>query len=306
METANPSLTFADATKIVELRTKIVSTSSVLLGTAWAFFHAGAFDPLAFLLLAVSTFCVDLGTAGFNSYYDYQRGVDTIHTDVEQYKVLVHRGVDPRIALWISMGAFAFAAVFGLLLAAHVGWEILLLGAVSMGVAYFYSGGPVPISSTPIGEVFAGGFLGAVLLLLASYVQLGTLDVGALWLGLPSTILIGAILTVNNTCDVEGDARAGRRTLSILVGPGGARSLIAGQVAVTWLIAFALLPLGVVPPLGAIPLAVGATLSVLTLRGMHRRGYTHETKPASMQGVSLIFLVYTLSMLTALALRTVG
>ena len=43
-------------------------------------------------------------------------------------------------------------------------------------------------------------------------------------LGLPSSLVIAAILSTNNACDRVGDARAGRRTLAIVLGPGrGAR-----------------------------------------------------------------------------------
>lgn len=303
MESTFNAPTFGDALKIVELRTKIVSTSSMLIGTLWAYVSGNAFSLGTAVLFALATFFVDLGTAGFNSYFDFKRGVDTEATDVEKYKVLVQRRLNPKVALFISLGVFGVAAVLGLTLGARVGWEIVGVGALCMGIAFFYSGGPVPLSATPLGELFAGGVMGLVLIALASYVQTGAVDRGALLLGLPSTTLIACILTVNNTCDIEGDARAGRRTMSIVLGAPRSRWLIDALLAVTWLLAFALVPLGVLTAWGAIPLALAGAAAVKISRGMHARGYSHATKGPSMGGISGIFVLYTVAVLASLGLR---
>jgi 1,4-dihydroxy-2-naphthoate octaprenyltransferase len=56
------------------------------------------------------------------------------------------------------------------------------------------------------------------LIAVSCYVQSRALDPRIVWLGLPSSTLIATILSVNNACDIEGDARAGRRTLAIVLG----------------------------------------------------------------------------------------
>jgi 1,4-dihydroxy-2-naphthoate octaprenyltransferase len=277
----------------------------MLIGTLWAYVSGNAFSLGTAALFALATFFVDLGTAGFNSYFDFKRGVDTEATDVEKYKVLVQRRLNPRVALWISLGVFGVAGVLGLTLGARVGWEVVGVGAACMGIAFFYSGGPFPLSATPLGELFAGGVMGSVLIALASYVQTGALDRGAVLLGLPSTLLIACILTVNNTCDIEGDRRAGRRTMSIVLGVERCRYFIDALLFGTWALAFALIPLGVLNAWGAVPLAVTLGLAVKLSRGMHARGYSHATKGPSMGGVSGIFVLYTLAMITALVLKRV-
>lgn len=303
MDTTFAPLTFADALKVVELRTKVVSTSSMLIGTLWAWVSGNVFDLGTAVLFALAGFFVDLGTAGFNSYFDFKRGVDTRESDVEGYKVLVQRPVNPKSALWIALFVFSVAGVLGLVLGARVGFDVVLVGAACMGVAFFYSGGPKPLSTTPLGELFAGGVMGLVLITLASYVQTGTVDFGAVLLGVPSTMLIACILTVNNTCDIDGDARAGRKTLSIVVGREKSRFLVDGLLAATWLSAFALVPLRVLPAWGLVPLAMSGVAAFKVSRGMHARGYSHATKGPSMGGISGIFVLYTVSVLAALVLR---
>ncbi len=296
------SLTLSDALRIVEARTKIIGASSVLIGTAYAAWLTRRLDGPVFLLMLAATLAVDLGTAGFNSYFDFVRGVDTAETDVDRYKVLVHRAVDPRVALWMAWAAFALAGALGLALGARVGWEVVWVGVGSMIVAYFYSGGPRPIAATPLGEVFAGGLLGLVLVMLAAYVQGRHLPPGAALLGVPSAALIADILAVNNTCDIEGDAAAGRLTASILLGVRRSRVLVTGLVVVAYALAFVLAAQGVLPLLALPLLAVGALFAARELGRMGRRGYSHRTKGPSMGSISRIFLTYTAAVLVSLVL----
>jgi 1,4-dihydroxy-2-naphthoate octaprenyltransferase len=154
---------------------------------------------------------------------------------VEKSKALVQRGIDPAVALRISGLLFVLAGIVGLALGALVDWRLVLAGGVCMIVALLYSGGPVPIARLPVGEIFAGGLLGLVLIVIAAFVQARSVDPRVVWLGLPSSTLIATILSVNNLCDVEGDAKAGRRTLAIVLGSTRAERLIHLQAAATLL-----------------------------------------------------------------------
>jgi 1,4-dihydroxy-2-naphthoate polyprenyltransferase len=299
---APPAPTLADLAKIVELRTKIVSLSSLGIGTLWAA-SGGAFSWLTFVLMLAATLCVDLATAGFNSYYDYRAGVDTRETDVDGYKVLVQRGIDPRVALRLASALFAVAVGFGLALGLRVGWEVVFVGAACMAVAWGYSGGPWPISRMPVGEAFAGGAMGLVLISLSVYVQTGLVDARTVALGLPSTLLIAAILAANNACDRVGDAAAGRRTLAIVVGAPGAVVIVEMLVAAGFVFALTLAVLGVLPAFAAWPLAAAAALAVKLLASMRKRGYSHATKGPTMGGISLIFVAYTLGVAGSLVVE---
>lgn len=295
-------LAMSDVLRIVEARTKVIGASSVVVGTGYAAWVTHHLDWQVFALMLTGTLFVDLGTAGFNSYFDFVRGVDTVKTDVDGYKVLVHRDIDPRVALWIACGAFGLAGLFGLVLGARVGWDVVSLGAGCMVVAFFYSGGPWPIAATPVGEVFAGGLLGLVLVMLAAYTQVRHNLPGVLLVGLPSTLLIADILTVNNTCDIEGDRAAGRKTASIVLGLKRSRALILALVAVAYGLAFALAATHVLPILSLVPLAASALLTARELARMHRRGYRHQTKGASMGGISAVLLTYTAAIVASLLL----
>ena len=145
-----------------------------------------------------------------------------------------------------------------------------------------------------------------MLIALSARVQGLPVDADVVWLGLPSSILIATILSVNNACDHEGDARAGRRTLGIVLGPALAARAILLQAALTLAAALVLIPLGVLPASAAAPLGVAALFGARTLARMHRTGYSAANKAAAMGGISAIFVVYTLAVLSGIAFRAWG
>ncbi len=302
MMTAATRVSAVDVLQIVDIRTKIVSLSSLAIGTSYAVYLTHAFSPGLFVLMLLATLCVDMGTTGFNSYYDFLHGVDTVETDVEKWKALVQRGIDPAVALRISWLLFALAALLGLALGALVDWRIVVVGAACMAVALLYSGGPLPISRLPVGELFAGGLLGLVLIAVAAFVQSRSLDPRIWWLGVPSSTLIATILSVNNACDVDGDRKAGRRTLAVVLGREKAARMIRLQAIATLLFAFALVPLHVLPASALAPLALAGLFGWREFVRMDRRGFSNATKAASMGGISAVFLVYTLAILVAIGM----
>ena len=82
--------------------------------------------------------------------------------------------------------------------------------------------------------------------------------------------------------------------------------MIVAQSAVTALLAFALVPLGVLPLSALAPLALAGAFGARELARMHRRGYSHATKSAAMGGISAVFMVYTAAILAAIALAAAG
>lgn len=294
---------FVDFLKIVDIRTKIVSVSSLLVGSAWALAVAPErFSWALFGLMAAATLLIDMGTTGFNSHFDFVTGVDTRESDQERFKALVQADIDPRLALHLSFALFAAAVPLGLAIGMRAGWGVVAAGASCMVFAYFYSGGPHPISRTPVGEFFAGGLLGGALVAIAAYVHTGTMDAATLLLGLPSSLVIAAILSTNNACDRVGDARAGRRTLAIVLGPGEAHVPVFVLVAACYAAVALLLALRVLPSWSLVPMGLSAIHAWRSLSGMKARGWSHATKGPNMGAISLVFLVFTACLLASIAL----
>jgi 1,4-dihydroxy-2-naphthoate octaprenyltransferase len=292
-----------DLLKIVDIRTKIVSVSSLLVGSAWALASEPArFSWTMFALMAAATLAIDMGTTGFNSYFDHLSGVDTRASDQERFKALVQRDIDPRIARDLSFALYALAVPLGLAIADRAGWQVAATGAACMVFAYFYSAGPRPISGTAVGEFFAGGLLGGVLIGVASFIHTQRLDAATLLLGLPSSLIIAAILSTNNACDRVGDERAGRRTLAIALGPSRAHWPVFALVTASFAAVASLGVFGVMPLTALAPMMAPALLAARTLALMQLRGWSHATKAPNMGGISLVFLAFTACLLASIAI----
>lgn len=287
---------------IVEIRTKIVSISTFLLALAYTLWSHGSVPVYLVILTFISALFVDMGTTGFNSYFDWYHNVDDPKFNKEDAKVIIHEGVSPGSALIASIVCWLVALVPGIIIAVVRGFPIIVIGTVCLLVGFFYSAGKRPISFTPWGEFFAGGFLGTVFFVLCNYIFTGTFSGKAFFVSLPQSFSIAAILSTNNACDYVGDKAAGRKTLAILVGKNLSPYIIYTLEllwlgALYWLSAFAYVP-GLVLPLATIT----AVIVSYELYSMHRRGYNHDTKGPNMGSISKIFLFETASILASFAL----
>ncbi len=289
-------MTFKQFSAIVEIRTKIISISTFFLATAYAYWASGVFSLHLVILIFFAALAVDMGTTGFNTFFDYLRGVDHIDYNRESAKVLVHEGVSAMSAFIVSAACFMVAGILGIIIAVFAGWKVLIAGGICMVVGFFYTGGPMPISRTPVGELFAGGFLGSVFFLIVYYIYTGAITADAVLVSLPSTVFIASILTTNNTCDIEGDKRARRKTLAVVLGRKRSSHVIWIEGVIAFLGVGALALLGLLPiwcALLQIPIAIFAAVEY---RRMFRRGFSHGTKGPSMGSISRIFLLFSAAM----------
>ncbi len=197
--------------------TLTASLVPVLVGSMYAFSCTRTLHIGLFLAMLIASCSIQVATNLFNEYYDYVRGLDT-KDSVGIGGTIVHDGASPKFVMSLALGFYGLAAALGLYICANSSWYLLLIGAFCMLVGYLYTGGPFPISSSPFGEVFAGGFLGTGVICISFYIQTGTLTWHAAAISLPIAVLIGLILTGNNIRDRVGDAANGRHTLVILLG----------------------------------------------------------------------------------------
>ncbi len=83
-------MNFTQFFRIVEIRTKIISMGTFASGTLFALYSESRLSLGIVFLMAFATLCVDMGTTGFNSYFDFRNGTDTQDTNFEEDKVLVY------------------------------------------------------------------------------------------------------------------------------------------------------------------------------------------------------------------------
>jgi len=212
----------------------------------------GVFDWFLFLLVLLGSLLVQCGTNLTDEYADHHPGRGTEHKVQAPYKVIALGLLTPAAVRRGAMTCFGLAALSGVYLVTRTHWPLALVCLASVGVAYGYSAGPLPLGQVGLGEPLVFVFMGPVMVLGSFYVQAQRLSWAAVWISLPVACLVTAILVANNLRDVEEDRHSGKRTLVALWG----HQTVAGLFCLLVLVAFGTLPIlvlqGVMPWVGVL------------------------------------------------------
>ena len=250
-------------------RTLPAAVAPVLVGTAAAQLVSDEVRWGAFIGALLGSILIQIGTNLANDYSDAKRGADSADR-LGPVRVTSSGLIAPRRVLHATWIAFAAALAVGIYLATVAGWEILVVGAVSIAAGVLYTGGPRPYGYAGLGEVFVFVFFGLVAVNGSYYVQLEELDLLPFLLSIPVGLLSTAILVVNNVRDLDTDARAGKRTLAVRLGRTRTRMLYVALVGGS----FVLLPLALLigdgPAEGLLALAA-APLALAPARAVRAR-----------------------------------
>ncbi len=131
------------------------------------------------------------------------------------------------------------------------------MALIGGGVGILYSAPYVRLAGRGLGEIGIVVAFGPLLVAGAALVQTGTIGLNALLAGIPTGILTGLIIWINQFPDALGDAAGGKRTLVVRLGLENARW---GYV-ISWALSYAFL-IGLV--VGSV-LPGGALLGLVTL-----------------------------------------
>ena len=202
-------------------RTLPVALAPVLVGTALAIAEGSARAlPAAAALLGA--LLLQVGANFANDLFDAEKGADgddRIGPPRAMQLGLVN-ATQMRFAIACSFGA---AAGVGAYLVFVGGWPIVAIGLASIAAALAYTGGPFPFGYRGLGDIAVFVFFGPVAVAGTHYVQALSPSGVALAASLPIGALATAILVVNNLRDIDSDARVGKRTLAVRIGPRATR-----------------------------------------------------------------------------------
>ena len=216
-----------------------LSIAPVAVGASLAWAETGRTRPFVVAGAALGAALIQIGTNLYNDAADHRRGADgpaRLGPPRVTALGLINEADVGRAAIL----AFALAAAIGVGLIWAGGWPILTLGVVSILCGLAYSGGPRPIAYTPFGEAFVILFFGLAAVGGTYWLAAGAFGLTPVIAGLAVGLFAAAVLMVNNHRDRDEDARVGRYTLAIALGPSATRAAYA---------AFMLAPFALLAPL---------------------------------------------------------
>jgi 1,4-dihydroxy-2-naphthoate octaprenyltransferase len=215
-------------------RTLPAAIAPVVLGSAVAVAdHSFVWLP-AFAALMVALL-LQIGVNLANDYFDYLKGIDTQDRlgppRVTQSGLIPAKQVKAGMVLTLIL-----SFIPGIYLLIIGGLPVLIIGLACICAALAYSGGPFPLASHGLGDLFVFIFFGLVAVCGTYYVQALHLTPLVWLMGVIEGLLITAILVVNNLRDIQSDRQTGKRTLAVIIGKRGSRLeyvlLLAGAYAI--------------------------------------------------------------------------
>lgn len=217
--------------ELVEFKAKTASVLPFFIGICFSLYnfhklHLGLV-LLYFIAMVIFNMAVDI----LDNYNDYHHATE-IHDYREKTNIIGRENLDLKIVFRMMIGMIIVSAMIGIGLSFIVGWPFLLMGLFCYGVGIFYSSGPKPLSSLPLGEVFSGITMGFMITLLCVYLnaydvfQWSFTNLSEIFMiSLPNTLWIANLMLANNICDLEEDETNNRFTLVHYLGKHQALNL---------------------------------------------------------------------------------
>jgi 1,4-dihydroxy-2-naphthoate octaprenyltransferase len=252
----------------------------ITLGTAIAWVRNSVFNPVFFVLALIGGILVHLGANVVNDYFDYKSGTDTVNKEFVRPFTGGSRSIPsgqltPREVLSGAIVLLTLATIIGLYFTFVVGYFVLVLVAVGLFSAYFYTGRPFNLVAKGVGEAIVGLNFGLLMTLGAFYVQTGALSIEPLVAAVPVALLITAILYINAFQDYSADKAVGKNTWVVRLGREKASIAYAGMMYATYAaillaVLFRVIPVYTLIALVTLPLTVK---SIVNARQFHSSSF---------------------------------
>lgn len=245
---------------------------------------------LALILLAI---CILMQSAVnvLNDYFDFKKGTDSVENSSDDAfdAVLVYNNLNPKSVCALAIVFLIVAAGMGFYLVYLTGWILLVIGLIGALIVFLYSGGKTPISYMPIGELVSGFVMGGLIPLACCYTLSGVFEPLVLLVALPFIFGIGMILFTNNTCDIEKDINAQRKTISVVLGRDMAPNYYHVAILV-WIVLIAVL-VGLFYPTGMPIVMIMVLAAFPVLRAILNNPLNQKTRDAAMSQIVMLNVI---------------
>ncbi|UOE62972.1 1,4-dihydroxy-2-naphthoate polyprenyltransferase [Priestia filamentosa] len=283
--------------KMTRPHTLTATFAPVVLGTVAALYET-KINWFLFMAMMLACLALQIATNLFNEYYDFKRGLDTADS-VGIGGGIVRHGLKPKNVLTVAILLYIVAAFIGVYICMNSSWWLVVIGLFGMAVGYLYTGGPLPIAYTPLGELLSGLSMGTGFVLISFFIQTNTLTVESILISIPIGILVGAINMSNNIRDIDEDIKGGRKTLAILLGREKAVVTLAISFLFSYLWIVMIVIMGYVSPWLLI-MFLGLKTPISAIQGFRKGAKEPQYMRVAMKSTAITNTVFAFLLSTGL------
>lgn len=205
--------------ELVEMKAKTASIFPFFLGLCIAWYNYGSMHLGYTIAFFIAMFIFNMAVDIMDNYNDYKKAT-SVHDYKEKTNIIGRENLDINKIFIMMVSMIVVSALIGIVLAYFVGWPLLVMGLYCYLVGIFYSSGPRPLSSLPVGEFFSGSTMGFMITLISVYLNTFdtvTFDWGVIFhvliVALPMSLWIANLMLANNISDLEEDELNNRYTI---------------------------------------------------------------------------------------------
>ncbi len=193
----------------------------------------GTLNKQISLLALFGALFIQIATNLFNDAIDFKKGADTEHR-VGPQRATQMGWLTGKQVMRMAFFFLALAVACGVPLVFRGGETIVIIGVLSLLMAYAYTGGPFPLAYLGLGDLFVVIFFGLVAVGGTYYLQALKFSTAAIVAGIQVGCLSTVLIAVNNLRDSEQDKLVNKRTLAVLLGQNFVRYEILGLYVVAF------------------------------------------------------------------------
>lgn len=198
-------------------KTLVAAVVPVSVATAVVVHHGHGVHQLVVFCALIGAMSIQVATNLFNDAIDFHKGADNGERlgprRVTQSGLLSSRSVFVGGLFFLGI-----AMLCGIPLVMAGGWPLVVIGLVSMAMAYAYTGGPWPLAYLGLGDLFVVLFFGLIAVVTTYFLQTGETSPDAWVAGLQVGFLATVLIAINNLRDTDGDRKVDKKTLAVRFG----------------------------------------------------------------------------------------
>ncbi|WP_240483205.1 1,4-dihydroxy-2-naphthoate polyprenyltransferase [Corynebacterium freiburgense] len=175
------------------------------------------------LLACCVAWALIVGVNYANDYSDGIRGTDDARSG--PVRLTASGLATPQKVRLAAFLAFGVACIAGTILAWLSSWWLILVGAICILAAWFYTGGKNPYGYRGLGEVSVLIFFGFVAVCGTEFTQTGSISPTGIGCAIAIGCFSSAVNLANNLRDIPTDAATGKLTLAVRLGDQRTRTL---------------------------------------------------------------------------------